>query len=130
MKKVLMDTNAYSAYLTGDKSVFRAITEADNVFLSVIVLGELYAGFRGGTKYVYNIEILNRFISKPTVSVLSVTEETSLIFGQIKNSLKQAGTPIPINDVWISSQAMETGSVLITFDDHFNYVAGLRLLDI
>lgn len=130
MKKVLLDTNAYSAYLTGDKSVFGAISSAENVFMSVIVLGELHAGFRGGSKYKYNIEILDRFLSKPTVGVLSVTEETSIVFGQIKNSLKQAGTPIPINDVWISSQAIETGSVLVTHDDHFSHVAGLRLLDL
>lgn len=130
MKKVLLDTNAYTGYLTGDKTVFQAIAKAENVFLSVIVLGELYAGFRGGTRFKYNSEILNSFLSKPTVRVLSVTEETSTVFGEIKNNLKQAGTPIPINDVWVASQAIETGSVLITYDNHFNNVTGLRLFDV
>lgn len=130
MKKVLLDTNAYSGYLAGDKTVFQAIAEAESVFLSVIVLGELYAGFRGGTKFKFNIEILNKFLLKPTVNVLSVTEETSTVFGQIKNDLKQAGTPIPINDVWLASQAIESGSVLITYDDHFSNVAGLRIFDL
>lgn len=125
----MLDTNAYSAFLTGHQGVFRVISEAERVYISVIVLGEIFAGFRGGTKFTENNEILNRFLSKPTVMTLPVTEETSEIFGQIKNSLKQAGTPIPINDVWISSQAIEIGSVLVSFDDHFRKVAGLRVWD-
>ena len=41
--------------------------------------------------------------------------------------VSKAGTPIPINDVWIASHAMETGSVVITYDKHFNLVPGLRV---
>ncbi|MCP4754883.1 MAG: type II toxin-antitoxin system VapC family toxin [Proteobacteria bacterium] len=127
MKKVLLDTNGYSEYLTGNLDVFHAISLAENVFMSVIVLGELYAGFRGGSKYRQNDEILRKFLSKPTVGVLLVTEETSQIFGQTKNALKKSGTPIPINDVWIASQAIETGAVVITYDSHYEEIAGLRI---
>ena len=127
MKRILLDTNAYSEYLTGNQDVFHVISKADFVLISVIVLGELYAGFRGGNKCRENLEILRRFLSKPTVTDLPITEETSEIFGQTKNNLRITGTPIPINDVWIASQAIETGSVLITFDDHFENVKGLRI---
>ena len=49
------------------------------------------------------------------------------IFGWLKYQLKLAGTPIPINDVWIAAHAIETGSMLITFDSHFDRIPGLRL---
>lgn len=60
----------------------------------------------------------------------NVTKETADVFGQVKDALKRAGAPIPMNDVWIAAQAIETGSVLITYDRHFSKVPGLRLWDI
>ena len=56
----------------------------------------------------------------------TVTAETGEVFGQIKNELQKAGTPIPLNDVWLAAQAMETGSVIVSFDAHFDQVSGLR----
>lgn len=129
MKKILLDTNAYSAYLSGDQKIFLALAQADSVLISVIVLGELFAGFRGGSQFTKNNEILQKFLAKPTVEISPVSEETSEIFGEIKNVLRKNGTPLPINDIWISSQAVETGSVIVTFDDHFKKVPGLRLWD-
>lgn len=43
--------------------------------------------------------------------------------------LKMTGIPIPLNDVWLGAHAIETGAVLITYDQHFNNIAGLRLWD-
>jgi tRNA(fMet)-specific endonuclease VapC len=95
--------------------------------MSIFVLGELYAGFKGGNKEQENTRLLKRFIQKPTVEILEATEETSKIFGQIKNDLKKAGTPLPINDVWIAAHTLESGSTLITYDIHFLEIPGLRL---
>jgi tRNA(fMet)-specific endonuclease VapC len=129
LKKVLLDTNAYVSYLSGDEQVLNELAAADLVYLSVFVLGELFAGFRGGRKYQENKVILEKFLQKPTVEILNATETTSDIFGQLKNNLKKAGTPLPINDVWIASHALETGSVLISYDKHFLKCPGLRLWD-
>lgn len=130
MKKILLDTNAYSRLFTRDESVLRALAEANVVYMSVFVLGELYAGFRGGGKERENVKLLKKFLGKPTVEVLNATEDTSKVFAQIKDTLKKAGTPIPINDVWIAAHAFETGAVLITYDNHFQKVADLRLWSI
>ncbi|MEK7745688.1 MAG: type II toxin-antitoxin system VapC family toxin, partial [Elusimicrobiota bacterium] len=125
--KVLLDTNAYTALLAGEKRVLEALTDADCVYLSVIVLGELHAGFRGGGRREENEKILREFLAKPTVSPLLLSLETAQVFGEIKDRLKRAGTPIPINDLWLAAQAVETGSVLATYDAHFQRVPGLRL---
>jgi tRNA(fMet)-specific endonuclease VapC len=61
------------------------------------------------------------------VRILSATQETAEIFGTIKNRLRVAGTPIPINDVWLAAHATESGSHLVTFDDRFDAVPGLLL---
>ena len=126
MNRILLDTNAYTAFLTGDERVLSALTEAETAFLSAIVIGELYAGFCGGNRLKENKSLLARFLQKSNVRVLDVTAETGEVFGQIKNALQKAGTPIPLNDVWLAAQAMETGSVIVSFDAHFDQVSGLR----
>ncbi len=129
MKKILLDTNAYVRFLRGDEKVMAYLAQADSVSMSVFVLGELYAGFKAGGKERNNRQILERFLLKPTVTVLEATMETADIFGPIIASLKKSGYPIPINDVWIAAHALETGSILVTYDDHFAVIPGLRLWD-
>lgn len=128
MNKILLDTNGYSSFLKGDENILDILSEVETVYMSVIVLGELYAGFKGGNREKHNFHLLGQFLSKPTVSQLDVTKETSEIFGIVKDSLKQAGTPLPINDIWIASHAIETGSVVVTYDQHFNKIPGIRVV--
>ena len=127
MKKILLDTNAYTRLLRGDKDTLEALGRADIVFMSVFVMGELYAGFKGGDRESKNRAQLDEFLRRPTVRILTATPETSDIFGAIKHRLKTSGTPIPINDVWIAAHATESGSQLMTRDTHFANVAGLLL---
>ena len=50
MNKILLDTNAYSALLHGNKKIFELISKTKIIYLSVIVVGELFAGINAGTK--------------------------------------------------------------------------------
>ena len=127
MKRIVLDTNAYTRLLTGDEKVLYAIGESEIVYMSIFVLGELYAGFAGGAKKRSNQETLDRFLRKPTVKILNATSETAKVFGMVKHELKAVGTPLPINDVWIAAHTLETGSSLITYDSHFKKISGLRL---
>ena len=129
MRQVLLDTNAYAALLSGKEAVRDGLAEANTVYMSVFVLGELHCGFRGGTRPREDREILSRFLRKPKVKLLHATPETAEVFGDVKHGLRSAGTPIPLNDVWIAAHAIETGAVLMTFDKHFDRVPGLRLWD-
>ena len=129
MKKILIDTNAYTSFLAGDTHVLDILGGTDIVYMSVIVLGELYAGFRGGSREKENKSTLVEFLSKPTIKILNVTSNTAEVFGVVKNNLKSAGTPIPISDVWIASHGIETGAMVVTYDSHFKYVPGLILWD-
>jgi len=127
MKKIFLDTNAYSSFMTGNQLIFNYIIESEITYLSTIVIGELFAGFFGGKKITENRNDLKDFIQKPGIEIFDVTIETSEIFGEIKNELRKKGKMIPINDIWIAAQAIETGAKLITFDEHFNNISGLRI---
>jgi tRNA(fMet)-specific endonuclease VapC len=125
MKRILLDTNAYVRYLQGDPDVLSTLSNSESVFMSIFVIGELLTGFKGGAKETRNRNILEEFLGKSTVRILSATMDTAEFFSSIKNELRRAGAPIPINDVWIAAHAMETGSMLVTFDLHFRHVNGL-----
>jgi predicted nucleic acid-binding protein len=129
VKKILLDTNAYVRFLAGDQKVLDRLAKADRVFMSVFVLGELFAGFRAGAKEKHNKQILERFLLKSSVSVLEATAETAEYFGMIKAAIRKAARPIPVNDVWIAAHVLEAGAVLVTYDSHFFAVPGLRIWD-
>jgi tRNA(fMet)-specific endonuclease VapC len=105
------------------------LARADCVYMSVFVLGELYAGFRAGGKERVYKQTLERFLLKPMVTVLEATLETADIFGHIIVSPRKPVPALPATDLWIAAQAIETGSVLVTYDDRFALIPGLRLWD-
>jgi tRNA(fMet)-specific endonuclease VapC len=127
MKKICLDTNAYSALLRGDPQIRQALEEAEAVLVPSICIGELLAGFRLGSRNDENRKLLDLFLSKSTVSIASVTKETADLFAEVFVSLKKNGNPIPINDVWIAALALEHGAVLASYDQHFQQISGLRV---
>ena len=128
-KKILLDTNAYSHYLRGNQKVLSVLASSEEILLSVFVLGELYYGFRGGSNESSNKLILEQFIDKPNVKIIRASRDTAEIFAIAKHNLKKSGNPIPLNDVWIAAHALETGSVLVTYDHHFQKIENLRIWD-
>ena len=122
---ILLDTCAYSELLRGNDEIARIVRRAAEIRFSTVVIGELLFGFRGGRKYKQNCEQLDSFLDNPYVALLPVTRTTADRFSRIAIALRQNGTPIPTNDVWIAAHAIETGAELVTLDSHFNKVEGL-----
>ncbi len=125
--KILIDTNAYSALLKGDRDVLKIISKAEIIYISVFVLSELFYGFKAGSKYEWNIEILSKFIGKQNVKIIHTTHLTAELFADIKLELKSKGNPIPINDIWIAAHSIEYNSLLITYDNHFKLIRNINL---
>jgi tRNA(fMet)-specific endonuclease VapC len=126
--RILLDTNAFSALRRGDRFVTAQVTRAEEVLLSVIVAGELLAGFRKGSHYQENLRALQSFINDPNVVVLQVTWITADFFGRVSDALRKRGNPIPINDIWLAAHALEANASLLSSDGHFKYIDGLKLL--
>ncbi len=123
--RILLDTNAYSAMVQGHDNVCALVRMSERVLLSMVVLGELLAGFRGGTRFEKNRRELDEFLESPYVQDIPVTQTTADRFGRIWAGLQAMRHPIPTNDIWIAAHAMETGADLVSFDRHFQEVEGL-----
>ena len=124
-----LDTNAYAGLKRGHAKTEALVRSAEHIYMSIVVLGELYFGFHDGSRLRENVAELDGFLQHPFVSVACLTRATADRFGRIATSLKRAGTAIPTNDIWIAVQAMELGAEVITFDKHFCCVPGLIVLD-
>ena len=125
MKKILLDTNAYVAFKKGDKDALQIIQKAATIGFSVIVLGELLAGFSTGSKESTNREELKLFLESPRVVFLNASETTSEFYAKVFSGLKQKGKPIPTNDLWIAATALEHGHAIFSYDRHFKDIDGL-----
>lgn len=123
---VLLDTNIISALLKGDVSVADNIDKASEVYLSCVVIGELFYGAEYSVKVDQNILNIKQLLS--AYNVLNIDDETAVIYGKIKAELRRNGTPIPENDIWIASSALQHKLKLSTKDKHFLHVASLKTL--
>lgn len=122
MTGTLLDTSAYSQLMRGDAGARQAVREAGSVCMSVIVLGELRAGFRKGSRPAENEARLQRFLAEPRVRLLPVDEETAERYGFLYNDLARRGRPVSLNDVWIAATAFQHGLRLLTADKDFQRI--------
>ncbi|MGA2879860.1 MAG: type II toxin-antitoxin system VapC family toxin [Bryobacteraceae bacterium] len=120
--RVALDTNRLTDLFQGDAELASRLGECDEVWLPLIVLAEIKAGFYGGSQQHRNEILLQRFLAKPTVGVLCPARETAEHYAHLFVQLKRAGTPIPDNDIWISALVLEHDLMLITRDQHFERV--------
>jgi tRNA(fMet)-specific endonuclease VapC len=128
MRRLLIDTNIYSYALKGDSDVVEVLRKAEEIGFSVISIGELLSGFKGGGRERKNREELETFLDSPRVVVYSVNEDTSEFYAEVLHNLRKTGKPVPTNDIWIAAVAFQNGLKLFTRDTHFKAIAGLPLV--
>ena len=123
--RVALDTNRLSDLFQGDAELANRLGECDEVWVPLIVLAEIKAGFYGGNQVHRNEGLFTSFLAKPTVGVLFPARETAEHYARLFVQLKRAGTPIPDNDLWIAALVLEHDLLLITRDQHFDRVPQL-----
>lgn len=124
--KIVLDTSAYSHFRANHRDVVERIATADLVYLPTIVLGELEAAFRMGRRTADNRFKLEEFLREDFVAVLPITGDVARRYGELFVKLRAAGTPIPINDVWIAAATVDAGAHLVTFDSDFGRIETLE----
>ncbi len=123
--RVALDTNRLTDLFQGDAKLAQWLGTREEVWLPLFVLGEIKAGFRGGTQHSKNEILLQKLLNKTTVRILLPTLETTEYYARLFVQLKRAGTPIPDNDLWIAALVLEHNLILVTRDRHFNRIPQL-----
>ncbi|MGW8255996.1 MAG: PIN domain-containing protein [Thermoguttaceae bacterium] len=123
--KYLIDTNFAIQLFSGLKTVEERLSRNPNMYLSVIVLGELFFGAYRSHRIQHNLEQISELVK--TLDVLSCDEKTSVYYGEIKNQLLEKGRPIPENDIWLAALAKQHNLTVITRDRHFQEIEQLDI---
>jgi tRNA(fMet)-specific endonuclease VapC len=98
------------------------VEEADAVILPFVVVAELRAGFVHGRRQADNERTLRRFLFKDGVRVLFADDQTTHHYAPVYRQLRQQGTPIPTNDIWLASLVLQHNLALHARDPHFDHL--------
>ena len=102
-RKQVLDTSAYSHLRRGDEQLIAALAEAELILVPAVVLGELEAAFRMGSRARENLQRLEDFLALVEVIVVPVDAEVAARFGKLVAQLRASGTPLPTNDIRIAA---------------------------
>jgi predicted nucleic acid-binding protein len=121
---VILDTNAVSALLAGEPALGDVLAAQERHQLPVVVIGE----YRYGLLRSRHREPLERLLGElaDECEVLEVGRVTAQHYAEVRDELRRRGRPIPENDVWIAALAREHAQPVVSRDEHFDHVVGIR----
>ena len=122
---LILDTNALSAFADGDPGMAGALGDQAQLAIPVVVLGEYLYGIRR-SRFRKRYE---RWLDEgaDAFTILDIGAATASHYAAIRQELRDAGSPIPTNDVWIAALSREYRWPVLTRDRHFAAVNGLRV---
>ena len=124
--RLVLDTSAYAHFRAGHPEMLDQLAQATAVVIPVTVLGELEAAFELGRRARENRLTLAEFLGEPFVTMWPTTIAVARHYGRLFGELTRAGTPIPVNDVWIAATCLDCVGRLVTFDGDFTRIPGLE----
>jgi tRNA(fMet)-specific endonuclease VapC len=123
--RVALDTNRYVDFCRGEPVAIDVIQQAHHIFVPFVVLGELRTGFLGGNRNRQNERILTRFLNSNRVEILHADDQTTHHYARVFQELRENGTPIPTNDLWIAALVIQHDLSLFARDRHFDHLPQL-----
>jgi tRNA(fMet)-specific endonuclease VapC len=126
LTRLLLDTNCVTDAFRGDAQTIERLETAHQVWLPCAAVAELRAGFLGGSRSATNEALLDTFLRMESVGILYADRETLGVYARLRVQLRRSGTPIPTNDLWIASLAVQHDLILLTRDAHFDKLPQLQ----
>jgi len=123
--KYLLDKNIVIPFLAGDSRIQHKIRQVAEVFIPVIVIGELLYGAHKSARRAENLARIEEFMAHTVIVACDI--DTARQYGEIKAQLRKAGQPIPENDLWIAAIALQYECTVASRDGHFASIPGLAL---
>jgi predicted nucleic acid-binding protein len=121
---MILDTNAVSGILAGDKDLEKILAADERHQLPVVVIGEYRFGLLNSRRSVKLRPLFDRLTRESIV--LDLDAVTAGHYATIRHELKKRGTPIPENDIWIAALARQHELRVVSRDAHFDLVRGLQ----
>jgi tRNA(fMet)-specific endonuclease VapC len=124
-ERLMLDTNAVSAFLKRRSPRLDGWVREQRCCLSAIVVAEIRYGLEkwpAATKLQTLAEA-----ALETLEILPWSEGCTRIYGRLRADLERQGKPLAAMDLLIASHALSEGCALVTADQAFACVADLQL---
>jgi len=108
-----------------------SLPERATLYMSVVTQAELLVGVElaaSESRRAELFELYQRVVEMAT-EILPITSDAAQCYARIFSDLKRKGKPIPINDIWIAAIALANECVLVSSDEHFRFIEGLKVED-
>ena len=107
--------------MTGTTAFALVLSAASELAIPVIVIGEYRFGIcRSRYRDQYEA-MFDGFLAR--CRILTVDRDTAKFYAAVRLELREAGTPIPVNDLWIAALCRQHAMNIMSRDTHFDYVA-------
>lgn len=126
--KIALDTDIAIKFLNGDTAIDIFLSNYSEIYLPVVVVGELIYGALNSKHAEQNLERHKRLIQRSRI--LEISEATATTYAKTRMGLKKKGKPIPENDLWIAAVCIEHKIPLFSNDAHFKETDNLLLKNI
>jgi tRNA(fMet)-specific endonuclease VapC len=125
--RLIVDTSVLINYLRG-RPGFPALDSVSEIYLPAMVLAELQVGWLHAHGSPH--KQMRRFEDLLSIMLfLPILRSTVSFYIEVRRSLELVNAIIPENDLWIAATALERDLPLLTSDDHFRRVSGIKLVD-
>ena len=129
-RRFLLDSNAIIDHIGGVRRLPDAVAKSEAMLVSQIAVAEVKAGFDDTRRGRRDRDALSDFLRLPNVVEITITSATTDLYAKVFRALRAAGTPIPVNDIWIAASALVLNVPLCTFDQHFRNVPLLEVVEV
>ena len=124
LNKIALDTNIAIEILNNNQPTIEILRQFDVIFLPITVCGELLFGVKNSSRQDYNLPRYQALIAD--CEVLDTIDLVAVEYANIKKHLKDIGSPIPENDIWIAAICVVFDVMLFTRDGHFANIPTLK----
>lgn len=118
--EIAIDTNRYRDFVDGKSDAVDVFRKAQCIYVPLVVVAELRAGFAVGSRGAENDRVFEQFLHRGRVEVLLPNLETTRHYANLYRQLRSSGTPIPTNDLWIAALVIQHELMLFSRDTHFD----------
>ena len=124
----MVDTSAVISLFRGQENTAECFNLAQEIWLPVTVLGELYCGLRKCNNPEKERLRIGEFRSQSLI--VNTDEGTAIRYAEVYMNLEKQGEMIPINDIWIAAFAIRHELPLLARDGHFSRIPDLDLISL
>jgi hypothetical protein len=121
----LADTSVFFARKSGRPLDVDALP--DELAVSIITIGELRAGVLAAESVEARDSRLTTLTAALRLDPVPIDDVVATAWARLRVQLRDSGQQMPVNDSWIAATALALEVPVVTQDDDFPNVAGLRV---